>query len=441
VRVLAFCAAASILTGLLFGIAPALHASRVDLAGSMRGARGGSSDRGSVRLRHALVVVEVAIACLLLAGTGLLGRSFLAVQRVEVARDPDHLITTWLIAPDNRFGSADEAREYYRRVVDRAAAIPGVEAAALTSALPLEGWSDGMPFSIAGRPDGRGGAGFKRVSPEYFATIGLPVLRGRSLTARDRRGTPPAIVINEALRAEYFADRDPVGERLLIQEIVPGQRSLGPPIPWEIVGVAANEHVHGLADQPSAGVYAPIEQSPSYGLALVLRAPGGPSAVVPALRAAVKDIDPHQPLGEVRTLGEIAAAFVAPDRLRTALLTAFAAIALLLAAVGVYGVVSYSVAERTREIGIRAALGASRLTILTQVLSRVCALTLAGVVLGLAATLALGRFLASLLVGVSARDVPTLAGDAAMLCAEVGLPAWVPARRAASVDPVTALRL
>ena len=439
-RVLAFCAAASIVTGVLFGIAPALHASRVDLAGSMRGARGSSGDRGSVGLRHALVVIEVAIACLLLAGTGLLGRSFLAVERVEVARDPDHLISSWLIAPDNRFASADEARAYYRRVVDRVASIPGVAAAALTSALPLEGWSDGMPFTIAGSADGRGGAGFKRISPGYFATIGIPVVRGRVLTDRDRRGAPPAIVINEALRMKYFADRDPIGERLLIQEIVPGQRSLGPQIPWQIVGVVANEHANGLAGEPSAGVYAPIEQSPSYGLALVVRAPGGPPAVVPALRAALKEIDPHQALGEVRTIGEIAAEFIAPDRLRTALLTAFAAIALLLAAIGVYGVISYSVAERTREIGIRAALGASRTVILTQVLSRVCALALAGVVLGLSATLALGQFLASLLVGVSPRDVPTLAGAAGVLGAAAILAAWIPARRAASVDPVAALR-
>ena len=440
-RVLAFCTFAAVMTGLLFGIAPAIHASRVDLSNSMRGARGSSTDRAGTRLRHALVVGEVAIASLLLAGTGLLGRSFLAMQQVDVARDPDQVIGTWLIAGSTRFASADDARAYYRRVLERAAAIPGVTASALTTALPLEGYSDRMPFSIAGRPGATGGIGFKRVSPGYFATIGLPIVRGRALNGGDRRGMPPAIVINEAARAQYFPDRDPIGERLLIQDILPGQRALGPEVPWEIVGVVADEHAYGVAErEPWPGAYVPIGQSPSYGLALVLRAPAGMAAVVPSLRAAMKEIDPNQPLGEVRTMADIATAFVAPDRLRTALLTAFAIIALLLAGIGVYGVISYSVAERTREIGIRAALGATRAAILSQVIARVLALALAGVALGLGATLGLGRFLASLLVGVSPRDLPTLAAAAVVLTLTAVVAAWIPARRAATVDPVTALR-
>ena len=439
-RVVMFCTIVSVATGLLFGIAPAFHASRVDLTGSLRGARGATGDRSRARLRQALVVGQVAIACVLLSGTGLLGRSFLAMQRVEAARDPEKVVTTWLIAHNSRFASPDEARAHYRALLDRVRAIPGVADGALTTALPLQGWSDAMPFTIAGRPGVNGGTGFKQVSPEYFRTVGLPILRGRGLTDQDRKGTTPVIVINETVRAKYFPDRDPIGERLLIQEIIPGQRALGPPIAWQIVGVVADERATGLTAQSFGGTYAPLEQAPSYGVALVLRTTAGAAAVVPALRAAIKEIDPNQPLGEIRTVGELTAEFVAPDRLRTSLLTAFAVIALLLAGVGVYGVISYSVAQRTREMGIRAALGAGRGRLLGQVMGHAGALAVFGIALGLGAALLLGRFLSSLLFGVSPRDAATLAAAGTVLAITAALAAWIPARRAARVDPVTALR-
>jgi putative ABC transport system permease protein len=441
VRVLLFCTVVSIATGLLFGIAPAFHASRVDLSGSMRGSsRGATADRGRARLRHGLVVAEVAIACILLAGAGLLGRSFLTMQRVEAARDPDKVLTAWMVAPGGRFATPDEARTHYRGLLERVRALPGVTDSALTTALPLQGWSDGMPFTIAGRPDARGGTGFKSVSPAYFSTIGLPIVRGRGLTDMDRPGSPPAIVVNEQLRAEYFADRDPIGARLLIQEIIPGQRALGPEIAWEIVGVVANERANGVADEPTAGAYVSLEQAPSFGVAIAVRTAADPSSVVASLRAAVREIDPNQSVSDIRTVSELTAQFVAPDRLRSALLAAFAAIALLLAGVGVYGVISYSVAQRTREIGIRAALGARRGTLLAQVMGRALALAATGIAIGLAGSLVLGRFLSSLLFGVSPRDVASLLAAALALALTAALAAWLPARRAARVDPMTALR-
>jgi putative ABC transport system permease protein len=440
-RALLFCTLVSVTTGLLFGIAPAFHASRVDLSGSMRGSsRGATADRSRSRFRHALIVAEVAIACVLLAGAGLLGRSFMAMQRIEAARDPDHVLTAWLIAPGSRFASPEEARVYYRGLLDRVRALPGVSAGALSTALPLEGWSDGMPFTIVGEPDGNGGTGFKRVTPGYFNTVGLPIVRGRGLTEHDRKGTTPVVVINEALRAKYFASRDPIGARLQIQEIVPGQRSLGPQIPWEIVGVVANEHANGLTDEPFPGSYVSLEQAPSYGVAVLLRTVSDPSAAIAPLRAAVKDVDPNQPVSDISTVSEITARFVALDRLRTALLVAFSAIALLLSGVGVYSVISYSVAQRTREMGIRAALGASQFTLLGQVMGHAGVLALTGVVLGVGSALLLGRFLASLLFGVSPRDVPTLAAAGLTLAITAALAAWIPARRASRVDPMTALR-
>jgi putative ABC transport system permease protein len=440
-RALVFCTLVSVTTGLLFGIAPAFHASRVDLSGSMRGSsRGATSDRTRARFRHSLVVAEVAIACVLLAGAGLLGRSFLAMQRVEAARDPDKVLTAWLIAPGSRFTSPDEARVYYRELLDRVRALPGVTSAALSTALPLEGWSDGMPFKIVGRLGGDGGTGFKRVTPGYFGTVGLPIVRGRALTDQDRKGTAPVIVINEALRAKHFANADPIGARLQISEIVPGQRALGPQIPWEIVGVIANERADGLTGEPFPGSYVSLEQAPSYGVAVLLRTATDPSAVIKSLRSAVREFDPNQPLSDVNTVSETTARFVTLDRLRTTLLAAFAAIALLLSGVGVYSVIAYSVAQRTREMGIRAALGAGRGTLLGQVMGQAGALALKGILLGIGAALVLGRFLASLLFGVSTYDVPTMIAVALVLAMTAMVAAWVPARRAARVDPMAALR-
>jgi predicted permease len=440
-RALIFCTLVSVATGLLFGIAPAFHASRVDLSGSMRGSsRGATADRSRARFRHSLVVAEMAIACVLLAGAGLLGRSFLAMQRVEAARDPDKVLTAWLIAPGIRFRSPDEARAYYRELLDRVRALPGVTGAALSTALPLQGWSDGMPFRIAGSLDGDGGTGFKRVTPDYFGTVGLPIVRGRALTEQDRKGTTPVIVINEALRAKYFANADPIGARLQIFEIVPGQRALGPHIPWEIVGVVANERADGLTGEPFPGSYVSLEQAPSYGVAVLLRTATDASAVIASLRSAVREFDPNQPLSDVNTVSEITARFVTLDRMRTMLLAAFAAIALLLSGVGVYSVIAYSVAQRTREMGIRAALGAGRGTLLGQVMGQAGALALKGILLGIGAALVLGRFLASLLFGVSTYDVPTMIAVALVLSMTAMAAAWVPARRAARVDPMTALR-
>jgi len=439
-RALLFSAGIAVLTGLLFGVAPALHASRADLSASMRASsRSATGDRTRRRLRHSLIVAEIAISCVLLAGAALLGRSFFAMRGVEAARDPDRVVAAGLFAPKGRFGNADEARVFYREVEERVSAIPGVVSVALASAAPLEGWSDGMPLTIA-ETRKEGGAGYKQITPSYFSTIGLTILRGRGLTDADRKGTTPAIVVNQQFAEAFFPGSNPIGAHLLIQEIIPGQPALGPDIPWQIVGVVSNEHAVGLEHNNSAGMYVSMEQSPRYGTSVVLRTAVDASAIAEPLRAAIRSLDREQVISEPRTVASMQNDFVAPDRLRTSLIAAFGAIALLLAAVGIYGVMAYSVEQRTREIGIRAALGAGRGALVGLVMQQAAILAAIGVGLGLAGALVTTKWMASLLFGIKPRDPASLAAAVGILAGTALLAAWIPARRAAAVDPIRALR-
>ena len=445
-RALAFALGVSVVTGLLFGTAPAFHAGRTDLTGSIKGSsRGVTSDRIRRRVRDGLVVIEVALACLLLVGSGLLMRSFMRIQQVEAAKDPATLLTANLFTTDARFERPDDARLFYRQVIERASAVPRVKTVALSSALPLQGWGYGMPLRISGRPAGaansRGGAGFKMITPSYFEAIGLPIIRGRGLQDSDRAGSVSAIVVNQAFADRYFPGEDPIGKHVLIEEIVPGRRQLGPEIPWEIVGVVGNELVGGLTSTRGAGVYVTIEQQPIYGLSMVVRTSSEATVTAAALKAAVHEIDPNQPFTDVRTIAEIMDESAAPDRLRTWLIVLFGITAGLLAAIGIYGVISYSVAQRTHEIGLRAALGANRRRLMGLVMGRATILTVLGLTAGLAAAIASTRLIATLLFGVDPRDAISLAGATLLLGVVAMIAAYVPARRAAAVDPLVALRV
>jgi putative ABC transport system permease protein len=375
----------------------------------------------------------------LLAGAGLLGRSFFALRGIEAARDPDHVLVAGLFAPTGRFANPDEARVFYRQIYERVAAIPGVAATALSSAVPLEGWSDGMPLTIA-ETRAAGGGGFKEITPSYFATIGLAIRRGRGLTDADRKGSPPAIVVNQQFADEYFPGGNPIGSHLLIQEIIPGQPALGPEIPWEIVGVVENEHSRGLGDHDGAGMYVSTEQGPAYGPSVVLRTAVDAAAIAEPLRAAIRSIDPGQAVTNIRTISSMENDYVAPNRLRTSLVAAFGAIALILAAVGIYGVMAYSVEQRTHELGIRAALGAGSGALVELVMRQAALLTVIGIAVGVGAALASGRVLSSLLFGVTPRDAVSIVAAAVTLGLTALFAAWIPARRAAAVDPIRALR-
>ena len=445
VRVLAFTFALAVLTGVVFGLAPALSATKLDLAGAMKeGGRGAAGDSGRRRLRSALIVIEVALAFILLTGGGLLVRSFFRMMDVELGFNPTNVLTIWLPIASDRFEDPSQLSAYARELVTRINAVPGVIGAASTDSLPLQGFSNGMPFLIAGRDQvdraNRQSCGFKMVHADYFRVLGIQVVKGRGLTDRDVKGAPPVAVINTSMVKRFFADQDPIGQHLLIQEIVPGKPQLGPEIPWEIVGVIADERTSSLDGTVRPGVYVPIEQSPSTYVNVVLRSAVEPASLSKAITSAVHEVDRNQVVSDIRTLDQMKSESVASTRLRTTLLAVFAALALLLSAIGIYGVISYSVAQRTHEIGVRAALGASGLALLRMVIANGMTLTLVGLVLGLAGALGLTTLLRTLLFGVGARDPMTLASAAAILAMVALLASYVPARRAARMDPLAALR-
>jgi putative ABC transport system permease protein len=282
------------------------------------------------------------------------------------------------------------------------------------------------------------------VSPSYFRTIGLSIVRGRALSPGDTAASRRVVVVSQAFVDRFLPNVDPIGQHALIEEIIPGQPKFGPEVPWEIVGVVSNERVARLNVTDSSfsrGVYASIEQIPFYGPSIAIRTTRDTPVTLASLKAAIHAIDPDQPLSEVRTLAAIKDESVASDRLRTWLIGVFGAIAGLLAAIGIYGVISYSVAQRTHEIGVRAALGASRRRLIGLIMRQAALLAIAGLTLGIVGAIASTRLLESLLFGVAPRDAISIAGGAVTLGVVAMFAAWVPARRAAAVDPLVALRV
>jgi len=443
--ILLFTLAVSLLTALLFGLAPAIHAAHVDPASSMKeGGRSASSGAGRARLRSALIVAEVALAFVLLAGAGLLVGSFFRMLHVDTGFTSTNVTTARLPIARDRFAHPEQLLQYVRLLDDRLRAAPGVRDVAFSNVLPMQGWGDGMPFLIAGRAfvdrANRSACFYKRVTGSYFRTLEIRLLRGRTFSGDDTRGGAPVIVINEEMARRYFKGEDPLGKRILIQEILYGQPGLGPEIPWEVVGIVGDEQTGSLIDNKSPGVYVTFDQSPTNDLNMVLRASLDPRTLTSAIHAAVHAVDKDQAIADLQTLEEIKSGTVSSDRMQTMLLAIFAALALLLAAIGIYGVIGYSVTQRTHELGIRAALGASRGSLLGMVIRRGMQLTLIGLAIGVAGALALTRLLASLLFGISPRDPVTLIAVAAVLSAVALLACYIPARRAAAVDPLVALR-
>ncbi len=445
-RVLLFALILSVFTSVLFGLAPALRASRPDLAGSMKeGGRGASAGGARQRFRGALVVTEMALAFVLLTAAGLLIRSFFAMQNVDPGFDSTNVITADLPIATKRYPDAAQLNSYLRQIEDGIGNLPGVRGVALTSALPMEGWGYGMPFQISGRPmvdrANRQACFFKMVSPSYFGVLGMKLRKGRVLGDRDVKGAPPAAVINETMARKYFPKEEPVGKRILIQEIVPGKTQLGPEIAWEVVGVVGDEKVNGLDDKgDNPGLYVTNEQSPVYGQSLLVRTAVAPSSLQQAIRKAVYEINKDQTLTDVKTLEEIKAESVASDRLQSLLLTVFAVIAMLLSAIGIYGVIPYSVVQRTHEIGIRAALGATTGDVLRLILRGGILMSGLGLLVGFGGAIGLTRLLETLLFGVGSRDPVTIAAVAGILGSVAILACYIPARRASRVDPLVALR-
>jgi putative ABC transport system permease protein len=443
--ILLFTLAVSLFTALLFGLAPAIHASRVDPASAMKeGGRSATSGAGRARLRSALIVAEVAMAFVLLCGAGLLVGSFFRMLQVDTGFTSDNVTTARLPLARDRFAHPEELLQYMRLLDERLRAAPGVRDVAFSNVLPMQGWGDGMPFLIAGRPfvdrANRPACFYKRVTATYFRTLDIQLVRGRAFTSHDGKGGAPVTVINESMAKRYFKGEDPIGKRILIQEILYGQPGLGPEIPWEVVGMVRDEQTGSLIDTKSPGVYVTFGQSPTNDVNMVLRGAIDPRTLTSAINAAVHGVDKDQAVADLRTLEQIKSGTVASDRMQTMLLAIFAALALLLAAIGIYGVISYSVTQRTHELGIRAALGASSGSLQAMVIRRGMRLTAIGLAIGAAGALALTRLLGSLLFGISPRDPVTLVVVAVVLSGVALLACYIPARRAAGVDPMVALR-
>ncbi len=443
-HVLLYVAAVAIVTGMLFGIAPAIRSARSDLVDSLKeGGRTASSGTGRKRVRDGLVAAEVALAFVLLSGAGLLVRSFYQLQQVDPGFESTNVITMGLPMSSAQYPNGPRIISYIDQVREKLDGLPGVLAAATTSALPLEGWSDVMPFLIEGRPfvdmANRPGAGFKEVSPSYLSAVHMRLLEGRWLAETDTAASLPVVVINEPMANRYFKGEDPIGKRILVQQIIPGQPAVGPEIAWQVVGVVAEEKSNGLHSSVE-GMYVSYKQSPTTNTALVVRAAMDPGRLVKSIEAAIWQLNKSQALDGIKTLDEIKSDSLGPNRLRTTLLGIFAALALLLAAIGIYGVISCSAAQRTHEIGIRMALGAQSGDVLRLVVDQGLRLVLAGVAIGLIIGFGLMRFVSSLLYGVRPSDSLTFAVVSVVLTGVGILASYIPARRATKVDPMVALR-
>ena len=449
-RVVAFAAVLSIVTGVIFGLVPALRASAPDLLSSLKQTGRGGGVAPSRRFRSALVVVEVAMALVLLVGAGLMIRSFARLMAIEPGFDPEGVITMRLSLPPAKYRDLDRWTAFHEALVSRVGSIPGVTAAGINSAVPLEGGGSESGVVVEGRPLPPPGTQgdtclFQASSPDYLRAMGIPLVRGRAFTARDTKGSTPVAIVDESLARRLFPGEDPLGRRIAFE--FRGDRQNPNPIWREIVGVVAHVRHYGIASEPPfVQVYTPFNQLPIWfeprrpSMALVARTPLPAETLTAAVRREVAAIDRDIPVYGIGTMKTYLAQNTEQPRLMVLILAGLGTLALVLAVIGIYGVVSYSVAQRTQEIGVRMALGATGRQVLRMVVRQALLPIAAGVVIGGVLALALGSVIQSLLFEVSPRDPATLAAIAAGL-ALVGLVAsLVPASRATRVDPLVALR-
>jgi putative ABC transport system permease protein len=443
VPVMLFTLAISMVCGVLFGCAPAWQATRANVNETLKeGGRTGGGGRHVVR--RALVVVEFALALTLLAGGGLAIHSLLRLANVDLGFRTDHLLTFYLPVPEGRLSGNDAVNVFYQQLIERLAAVPGVTSVCASTGMPVYGTNFGMPFYIAGKPvndpSKRPGAGFNMVTPDYYRTFGIRIARGRTFSSQDKAGGMPVAIVNDIFVKRYLSGVDPLSQRLVIEQLIPGVTKLGPPIEWQIVGVYNSVRNGGPKDDGFPEIDVPFWQSPWPGAALAVRTAGDPISVQQSLAAVIRSVDPDLPMADVKTMEQVVHESMAGDRFGTTLFGTFAAVALLLAAVGIYGVMSFVVAQQRHEIGLRMALGAGRGRVLWQVLREGLATALLGIAVGSIGAYLVGRAMQGLVYGVGAMDPLAFGVVVVTLLTSSVLACLVPARRAASVDPMIALR-
>jgi len=434
-RVVLFTLAASVATGLAVGTVSALLFGRDITAALREGGGRTTAGAGRQRVRGALVAAQVAAAFVLLVGAGLMARSFVHLQRVDPGFDPEDVLTMRIDLDWAAYRDPDDRRTFYRTLLERVGALPGVAAAGLAAYVPLGGGLPSTPFRIEGRPVPDDGTGprtdIQAVSPGYFEALRIPLLRGRTFTATDHDDAPAAVVISESLARRYWGDEDPIGARISDDGVH-----------WAtVIGVVGDVKQEGLASEFTDQAYMTLDQNTALGTSLLIRTRAEPTGAARQAIAAVHAIDPRQPVAFVRTLTEVRSEHMAAPRLTTVLLGLFAVLALAISIAGIAGVIAFTVSQRTRDIGIRIALGADQRRVLWLVGRQALTLALAGLALGAAGALALNRFISGWLYGISPGDPLTYVGVALLLLAAAGAAAYAPARRATRIDPITALRI
>ena len=427
----------SMITGVLFGLAPALGASKPDLNESLKEGGRSSAGTGRSRMRHILVVSEIALALVLLIGAGLMIRSFARLQNVSPGFDPKNLLTMNISLPRQKYGENATISSFFNRLLEAVGSVPGVEAVGGIDPLPLGGSDGTTGFVVEGAPSRAVGdrpeVGERTITSQYFDAMRIPVLKGRAFSESDREDAPRVVIINEALAQRFWPDEEAIGKRL-------GFRAKEPQIWHEVVGIVGNVKHRSLDADPKPELYFPYSQYPGTFMTLVARTASDPVNAIPAIRNQVLALDADQPVFDIKTMNERLSKSIAVSRFIMLMLVAFAGLSTLLAAVGIYGLMAYTVAQRTHEIGVRMALGAEASDVVKLVLRQGLKLVVAGVGLGVAGALALTRLMQSMLFNLSPTDPLTFTVISAILAGVALAACFVPARRAAKVDPMIALR-
>ncbi|HEY0098819.1 MAG TPA: FtsX-like permease family protein, partial [Pyrinomonadaceae bacterium] len=437
VWVLGFTFFISLLTGLVFGLAPALKASKLNLIEALKDrVQGAAEGLRRNRVRSLLVVSEIAISLIILIGASLLVKSFWRLQEVDAGFNPANLLTLQVSLPAAKYSEPAKQRAVFQEIFQRLESLPGAQAVGISNDFPLAGNMQTSQPYIEGRvtiPGQESLSGVHAVSHNYFQAMGIPLLKGRAFTASDIESAQPVMIINKMMAQRLFANEDPLGKRVKFSD--------DPNVPWnEVVGVVGDVRHNGLDIEPQMETYLPYPQSPRTIMAIAVRSTSDPTAMTSAVRRAILEVDNAQPIYDIKTMEQRLSEAVAPRRLSMALFSFFAAVALVLAIVGVYGVMSYSVNQRTHEFGIRMALGAQHTDVLKLVLRQGVILAIAGILIGVIAAYAVTRFMSGLLYGVSATDPLIFIAVSLVLMIIALLACYIPARRATKVDPIIALR-